>query len=139
MHSRIQAAAMLVLALAAAHHPARAQTAQPRPASEVRLSVEPVLSIGRLDGPEEYLLAGINAGAVLADGSVVVSDRQHFRVQRFSSEGDHLWSSGRAGEGPGEFEYVQVGRGGRPARGTLPGPPVAGLRGIGQHGHHDAS
>ena len=111
MNSRIQAAAMLTVALAAAHHPARAQSAQPRPANEVRLSAEPVLSIGRLDGPNEYLFAGINAGALLADGSVVVSDRQHFRVQRFSAEGEHLWSRGRAGEGPGEFRNVRIAEG----------------------------
>ena len=103
----IHAATLSALALAAAHHPARAQSAQQRPATEVRLSAEPVLSVGMLDGPDEYLLAGINAGARLADGSVVVSDRQHFRVQRFSAEGEHLWSRGRAGEGPGEFGYVQ--------------------------------
>ena len=93
---------MLAVALAAAHHPARAQSAQPRPAAEVRLSAEPVFSIGVLDGPDEYLFAGINAGALLADGSVVVSDQQHFRVQRFSAEGEHLWSRGQPGEGPGE-------------------------------------
>ena len=107
----IQAATLSALALAAAHHTARAQSAQPRPASEVRLSAEPILSIGRLDGPDEYLLAGINAGARLADGSVVVSDRQQYRVQRFSAEGEHLWSRGREGEGPGEFRYVQIAEG----------------------------
>ena len=107
----IQAATMSALALAAAHHTARAQSAQPRPATEVGLSAEPVLSIGRLDGPDEYLFAGINAGARLADGSVVVSDRQQYRVQRFSAEGEHLWSRGREGEGPGEFEYVRIAEG----------------------------
>ena len=107
----IQAATLSALALAAAHHPARAQSAQPRPTTELRLSAEPILSIGMLDGPDEHLFGGINAGALLADGSVVVSDRQHFRVQRFSAEGEHLWSRGRAGEGPGEFEYVRIAEG----------------------------
>ena len=107
----IHAATVSALALAAAHHPARAQSAQPRPAAEVRLSAEPVLSIGMLDGPDEYLFAGINAGARLADGSVVVSDRQQHRVQRFSAEGEHLWSRGREGEGPGEFRYVRIAEG----------------------------
>ena len=77
----------------------------------MRLSAEPILSIGRLDGPDEYLFAGINAGARLADGSVVVSDRQQHRVQRFSAEGEHLWSRGREGEGPGEFRYVRIAEG----------------------------
>ena len=64
-----------------------------------------------LDGPDEYLFAGINAGALLADGSVVVSDQQHFRVQRFSAEGEHLWSRGQPGEGPGEFRNVRIAEG----------------------------
>lgn len=107
----IQAVTLSALALAATHPSAHAQSPQPRPGTELRLSAEPILSIGMLEGPNEYLLAGINAGARLADGSVVVSDRQHFRVQRFSARGEHLWSRGREGEGPGEFEYVRIAEG----------------------------
>ena len=70
------------------------------------MSVEPLLSIGLVEGANEYLFAGINGGALLADGSVVVSDRAHFRIQKFGPDGEHLWSRGREGEGPGEFEYV---------------------------------
>lgn len=110
-HPWIRAAALSVLAFAAAPNTARAQPLQPRPATEVRLSGEPTLAVGRLDGPTEYLFADINAGALLADGSMVVSDGQLFRVQRFSAEGEHLWSRGSEGEGPGEFEYVQIAEG----------------------------
>ena len=110
-HRWIRGAALSALALAAAPNTARAQPPQPRPATEVRLSGEPTLSVGRLSGPNEYLFGDISAGAVLADGSVVVSDRQHFRVQRFGAEGEHLWSRGREGEGPGEFKYVQIAEG----------------------------
>ena len=60
----IRAATLSALALAAAHHPAAAQSVQPRPAAEVRLSAEPVLSIGMLDGPDEYLFAGITGTRV---------------------------------------------------------------------------
>lgn len=110
-HRWIRAAALSALAHVAAPDltdPAHAQPPQPRPATEVRLSNEPTLSVGRLDGPNEYLFGDINGGALLADGSVVVSDLQHSRVQRFSAEEEHLWSSGREGEGPGEFKYVQI-------------------------------
>lgn len=102
------AATAAVLALAAPRNPARAQATQTKPTTQVRLSIEPVLSVGSLDGPDELLFGDINGGARLADGSVVLSDRQNFRVQRFSAEGEHLWSRGREGEGPGEFEYVQI-------------------------------
>ena len=108
MSFRIQTITMLVVALAAGGHSAVAQSVQPRPATVMRLSAAPVLSIGALEGPDEYLFANINGGALLADGSVVVSDQANFRVQRFDSEGKHLWSRGRAGEGPGEFKYVAL-------------------------------
>lgn len=104
----VQAVAVSVVALAAGPHRSVAQVGQPRPAAEVGLSVEPLLSIGLVEGANEYLFAGINGGALLADGSVVVSDRSHFRIQKFGPDGEHLWSRGREGEGPGEFEYVQV-------------------------------
>lgn len=104
----VQAVGVSVVALAAGPHRSVAQVGQPRPAAEVGLSVEPLLSIGLVEGANEYLFAGINGGALLADGSVVVSDRAHFRIQKFGPDGEHLWSRGREGEGPGEFEYVQV-------------------------------
>ena len=108
MKQWIQAATMLAVALAVGEHPAVAQSVQPRPGAEVRLSAEPLLSVGLMEGPDEYLFAGINGGTRLADGSVLVSDRTHFRIQRFDPEGKHLWSRGREGEGPGEFQYVQL-------------------------------
>ena len=108
MKLAVHAVVASVVALAAAPHRAVAQVVQPRPATEVSLSVEPLLSIGLMEGADEYLFAGINGGALLADGSLVVSDRANFRIQKFGPDGEHLWSRGRQGEGPGEFEYVRV-------------------------------
>ena len=101
-------ATFLAAVWALGENPAAAQSIQPRAATEVRPSAEPLLSIGLMEGPEEYLFAGLNGGARLADGSVVVSDRTHFRIQRFGPDGRHLWSRGRQGEGPGEFGYAQL-------------------------------
>ena len=50
-------AAVSIAALAAGEHRAMAQVVQPRPATEVRLSAEPFLSIGLLEGADEYLFA----------------------------------------------------------------------------------
>ncbi|MDE0356564.1 MAG: hypothetical protein OXN92_02330 [Gammaproteobacteria bacterium] len=108
MKSFVLAATLPALALATGSRLIGAQSIQSRPAAEVRLSADPVLSVGMLDGPDEYLFGEINAGSLLADGSVVVSDRMNFRIQRFGSDGEHLWSRGREGEGPGEFENVQI-------------------------------
>ena len=111
MSFRIQSITLLAVALAAGGHSAVAQSVQPRPATVMRLSTTPVLSIGSLEGPDEYLFANINGGVLLADGTVVVSDRANFRVQRFDFRGRHLWSRGREGEGPGEFKHVALAAG----------------------------
>ena len=108
MKSLILTAALSALALATGTQLLGAQSIQTRPAAEVRLSPDPVLSVGMLDGPDEYLFGEINAGAVLDDGSVVLSDQMNFRIQRFGQDGEHLWSRGREGEGPGEFQRVQI-------------------------------
>ena len=108
MKSFVLAAALPALALVTGSQLIGAQSIQSRPAAEARLSADPVLSVGMLDGPDEYLFGEINAGSLLADGSVVVSDRMNFRIQRFGPAGEHLWSRGREGEGPGEFENVQI-------------------------------
>ncbi len=108
MRRSCQPAIALALIPAFASAVAEAQSPQPRPQTELRLSADAILSIGSLDGPEETLFAGINAGARLSDGSVVLSDRAQFRIQRFGSGGSHLWSRGRKGEGPGEFEYPRI-------------------------------
>ena len=105
-----RAAALLAMACAASTLSAVAQP-EPGPETELRLSAEPLLSIGLMEGPDEYLLAGVNGGARFADGSVVVSDRTQFRIQKFGPDGRHLWSRGREGEGPGEFKYVQLAAG----------------------------
>jgi len=108
MKSFVLAAGLPALALATGSQLIGAQSIQSRPAAEVRLSADPALSVGMLDGPDEYLFGEINAGSLLADGSVVVSDRMNFRIQRFGADGEHLWSRGREGQGPGEFENVQI-------------------------------
>ena len=103
--------ALLLLHLAACDptgDPAAEKGPQARPAATIRLSEEPILSIGLREGPDEYLFAEISGGARLADGSVIVSDQGAHRIQKFNSEGEHLWSQGQEGEGPGDFRNVQL-------------------------------
>ena len=88
--------------------PAAREGPQARPVATVRLSEERTLSIGLREGSDEYLFTRVSGGARLADGSVVVSDQGAYRIQKFGPEGEHLWSRGRKGEGPGEFEYVRL-------------------------------
>ena len=74
----------------------------------MRLSGEPIVTIGVVEGLDEYQFFDISGAARLADGSVVVAESGARRVQRFGPGGEHLWSRGRQGEGPGEFQYVEL-------------------------------
>jgi len=82
-----------------------AQTAAVVPASERRVAVEEVLTIGRVAGPPEYTFGVI--GDVEVDpevGEIFVLDAMADRIRVYDWEGEHLRSWGREGEGPGEFD-----------------------------------
>ena len=63
----------------------------------------PVLSIGELEGPEEYLFGDIRSIAVGDDGRVYVLDPQTRNVRVFDADGAHVETLGGPGEGPGEL------------------------------------
>ena len=64
----------------------------------------PEVSVGELDGPEEYLFGSVSSIAVDDDRNVYVLDRQARHVRVFDSEGTYVKTLGRDGEGPGEFK-----------------------------------
>lgn len=68
-----------------------------------RLSDEPEVLIGVADGRPEQELFEVAGAARLADGSVVIYEAGAFRLQKFGPDGEHLWSRGQAGDGPGDF------------------------------------
>lgn len=80
---------------------------QSRPETTWRAADEPMLSIGLVEGPDEYLFRRVTA-ARLADGGVVAAVEGMDEVRRFGPDGGHLWTSGREGEGPGEFGGVRL-------------------------------
>ena len=63
----------------------------------------PELSIGELDGAEEYLFGSIYSITVDADGRVFVMDGQAGDIRVFDSEGTYVETVARRGEGPGEL------------------------------------
>ena len=67
----------------------------------------PEVSIGELDGPEEYLFGWIFSIAVDDDLNVYVFDYQAQHVGVFDAEGNHVETLGREGEGPGEFNRAE--------------------------------
>jgi hypothetical protein len=68
-----------------------------------RLGEAPRLDIGRLDGPDETQFFQVSSGARLSDGSFVLGSFGSHDLRRFTADGEHLWTVGREGEGPGEF------------------------------------
>lgn len=68
----------------------------------------PEVTIGRLDGPEEYLFGSIRSIAVADDGAIHVLDLQAQHVRVFDSLGVYVETLGRRGEGPGEFSEAEA-------------------------------
>lgn len=68
----------------------------------------PEVSIGELDGAEEYLFGGIWSIAVDDDRVVYVLDAQARQVRVFDSAGEYVRTLGGRGEGPGEFRSAEA-------------------------------
>ena len=75
------------------------------------LSPDPVWVVGSADGPEAEIFFRISGARRLSDGSVVVGVDGFHEIRKFGPDGAHLWTAGRRGRGPGEFERLQLLRG----------------------------
>jgi hypothetical protein len=71
-----------------------------------RLSDEPVLEVGMVDGPAEYVLGNVAGVLGTADGGVLVADGQAKNLRWYDAAGRHVRTVGREGAGPGEFRHV---------------------------------
>lgn len=63
----------------------------------------PEMSIGEMDGADEYLFGSINGIAVADDGTVYVVDGQAKELRAYDADGRYLGTYGKKGEGPGEL------------------------------------
>lgn len=63
----------------------------------------PDLSIGLLEGADEYLFSGLGSIQVLEGGTIAVTNWAPPEVRLYSASGQHLRSLGHQGSGPGEF------------------------------------
>ncbi|HLM68975.1 MAG TPA: hypothetical protein VK358_15660 [Longimicrobium sp.] len=79
---------------------------QTSPHKEWRVAAAPSLSLGAVDGPAEYQLAEVAGVVQLGDGRVVVADGGAHALRFYDARGRHLQSTGRRGNGPGEFEQM---------------------------------
>lgn len=73
------------------------------PGEEWRVSPEPVFRLGNAEGDPSSRFYRILDVALLAGGELIVVDGGSAEVRRYDSGGRHLWTTGRRGEGPGEF------------------------------------
>lgn len=84
---------------------------------DLTLADEPLLRVGIVDGPLEYIFGTVTGAVRLEDGSIVVADEQSANLRRFDASGLHVWTSGRSGEGPGEYRGLRLLR-------NCPGAPL---------------
>jgi hypothetical protein len=71
-------------------------------APQWRLSSTPTLQLGQLDGPDPYLFFDVT-GAVWLQGLLWVLNRGTSELRAYRLDGTHALTTGRQGEGPGEF------------------------------------
>ena len=64
----------------------------------------PEVSIGMLEGPEEYTFGQVYSLALGEDGTIFVVDRQVPALRVYEADGTYRTTFGRAGGGPGEYE-----------------------------------
>lgn len=69
-----------------------------------RLADTPLLDLGGLEGPDATQFFEIGDGTLLPDGGFVLAGFGSHDLRRFGPDGRHLWTAGREGDGPGEFE-----------------------------------
>lgn len=69
------------------------------------IQVRRIGSIGTLDGRSEYVLGDIVDAAILDDLHFVILDSEFHKLRVFDREGGFITELGRAGNGPGEWQY----------------------------------
>lgn len=70
------------------------------------IAEEPVLQIGRADGPGEYLLDGVTAVKRLDGGDIVLGEWTSGLLRRYDQYGVFMWQASGQGEGPGEHQRL---------------------------------
>ena len=68
----------------------------------------PEVSIGELEGPDEYLFGTVGSIAVNDDHTVYILDTQAQEIRVFDSTGTYIETLGRRGEGPGELSHAEA-------------------------------
>lgn len=73
-----------------------------------RVSPEPEVEIGVLEGEEVYQLNRVRGATVLSDGRIVIANAGSAELRYYDASGRYLQTVGRRGGGPGEFQFVGI-------------------------------
>lgn len=78
---------------------------RPAPGSHVgwQVSAEPIVSIGTVEGGDDFQLHRVDDALKLPDGRIVVANAGSHQLLVFDSAGSHLDAWGQRGQGPGDF------------------------------------
>jgi hypothetical protein len=78
--------------------------------AKIRLVFIEDLSIGEVEGGENYMFGKSIFFNTDEDGNFYVSDSDNNRILKYNPQGKHLLTMGRKGQGPGEFQSLSVPR-----------------------------
>jgi hypothetical protein len=76
--------------------------------SEIKISFEPVLSIGVEEGNENYMLGGVADVEEDKEGNIYVLDFKFRTIRKYDKHGKFIKNIGRKGGGPGEISQFPV-------------------------------
>jgi len=82
----------------------------PRNGLKKRIVFKEELSIGVIEGDENYMFGSFIMFNTDDEGNFYVSDFDNKRIQKYDQQGKYLLTIGRAGQGPGEFEFLSMPR-----------------------------
>ena len=80
------------------------------PEKKMRIVFKEELSIGEAEGDENYMFGSVVFFNTDDAGNFYVADYDNHRVLKYDTDGQHLLTFGRDGQGPGEFRSLFVPR-----------------------------
>lgn len=86
---------------------ARPMPSTGQPATDIAVEPDPLVRIGTVDGPDEFIFQFLVDGAVLSDGRLLTADRGTGAMRIYTRDGEFVRSFGGEGEGPREFRFIE--------------------------------
>jgi hypothetical protein len=82
----------------------------PKNGLKKRIVFKEELSIGEIEGDENYMFSEFIRFNTDDEGNFYVSDVNNYRIQKYDVKGKYSLTIGRKGQGPGEFESLSIPR-----------------------------